>query len=193
MATQLETEQGIVRVPTGTWRVDPTHSSIEFEVKHMMIATVRGRFKEFEGTIVAAPDIDDSRVFGTVKAASIDTNEAKRDEHLRSPDFLDVERYPEIRFESTHIEPLGGPKYRITGELTIKDQTREVTFDSSVEGAMKDPWGNDRVGIKVRGTIKRTEFGLTWQQVLETGGFLVGEEVKILIDVSAVRDAAEGG
>jgi polyisoprenoid-binding protein YceI len=193
MATQLQTEHGIVRVPTGTWRVDPAHSSIEFEVKHMMITTVRGRFREFEGTIEAAPDIDDSRVYGTVKAASIDTNQPQRDEHLRSPDFLDVERYPDITFESTHIEPLGGPKYRITGELTIKDQTHEVTFDSSVEGAEKDPWGNDRVGIRVRGAINRTEFGLSWNQMLETGGFLVGEEVRILIDVSAVRDAAEGG
>jgi polyisoprenoid-binding protein YceI len=193
MATQLQTEQGIVRVPTGTWRIDPAHSSIEFEVKHMMIATVRGRFKDFEGTIEAAPDINDSRVYGTVKAASIDTNQPQRDEHLRSPDFLDVERYPEIRFESTHIEPLGGPKYRITGELTIRDQTRAVTLDSTVEGAEKDPWGHDRVGISVRGAIKRSDFGLRWNQALETGGFVLGEEVKILIDVSAVRDAAEGG
>jgi polyisoprenoid-binding protein YceI len=187
MATQLETEQGVVRVPTGTWRVDPAHSSIEFEIKHMMIATVRGRFTEFEGTIVAAEDIKDSRVYGVVKAATIDTNEPNRDAHLRSPDFFDAERYPEIRFESTRIEPLGGPKFRVVGELTIKDVTREVELEACVEGAERDPWGNDRVGVRVRGSIIRTDFGLRWQQVLETGGFLVGEEVRVLIDISAVR------
>jgi polyisoprenoid-binding protein YceI len=187
MATQLQTEHGIVRVPTGIWHVDPTHSSVEFEVKHMMIATVRGRFKEFEGTIVAAQDIADSRVFGTVKAASIDTNDETRDAHLRSADFLDVERYPEIRFESTRIEPLGGPKFRLVGNLTLKGVTGEIELDATVEGAERDPWGNERVGIRVRGTLNRRDFGLTWQKMLESGGFLVGDEVNVLVDVSAVK------
>jgi polyisoprenoid-binding protein YceI len=187
MGTQLQTEQGIVRVPTGTWHVDPTHSSVEFEVKHMMIATVRGRFKEFEGTIVAAQDIGESRVSGNVKAASIDTNDEARDAHLRSGDFLDVERYPEIRFESTGIEPLGGPRFRLVGNLTLKGVTREIEFDATVEGAERDPWGNDRVGIRVRGTLNRKDFGLSWQKVLESGGFLVGDEVNVLVDVSAVK------
>ena len=189
MATQLQTEQGIVRVPTGVWHVDPAHSSVEFEVKHMMIATVRGRFKEFEGTIVAAEEIADSRVYGTVEAASIDTNDEARDAHLRSADFLDVERYPEIHFESSRIEPLGGPRFRILGDLTLKGVTREVALDATVEGAERDPWGNDRVGVRVRGTINRKDFGLTWQKMLESGGFLVGEEVNLLIDVSAVKAA----
>jgi polyisoprenoid-binding protein YceI len=187
MATKLQTEQGIVRVPTGKWHVDPTHSSVEFEVKHMMIATVRGRFREFEGTIEAAEDINDSRVYGKVKAASIDTNDETRDAHLRSADFLDVETYPEITFDSTHIEPLGGPEFRVTGDLTIRGVTRTVELDSTVEGAEVDPWGNERVGIRIRGQIDRKEFGLTWQKLLESGGFLVGEDVKILVDVSAVK------
>jgi polyisoprenoid-binding protein YceI len=190
MATQLQTEQGIVRVPTGTWHVDPAHSSIEFEIKHMMIATVRGRFTEFEGTVVAAEDIADSRAYGLVKTASIDTNDRSRDEHLRSPDFFDVERYPEIRFESTRIQPAGGRGYDVFGRLTIKDVTREVQLESTVEGADRDPWGNDRVGIRARGTINRKDFGLTWQRALESGGFLVGEDVRLLIDLSAVRDAS---
>jgi len=151
MATQLQTEHGIVRVPTGTWNVDPAHSGVQFEVKHMMIATVHGRFKEFEGTIEAAEDINDSRVYGKVKVASIDTNDKTRDAHLRSADFLDVEKYAEITFESTHIEPLGGPEFRMTGDLTIKGVTRPVELDSTVEGAELDPWGNERVGIRVRG------------------------------------------
>jgi polyisoprenoid-binding protein YceI len=187
MATKLQTEQGILRVPTGTWHVDPTHSSVEFEVKHMMIATVRGRFKVFEGMIEAADDIANSRVFGTVKAASIDTNDETRDAHLRSADFLDVEHYPEIRFESSTIEPIGGPKFRLVGNLTLKDVTREIELDATVEGAERDPWGNERVGVRVRGNLNRKDFGLTWQKTLESGGFLVGEEVNVLVDVSAVK------
>lgn len=187
MPTQLQTETGIVRVPTGTWHVDPAHSSVEFEVKHMMIATVRGRFRDFEGTIEAAEDIANSRVHGVVKTGSIDTNEPDRDAHLRSADFLDTGRYPESRFESKRIEPLGGARYRVFGDLTIKDVTREVELEATVEGAERDPWGNERVGIRVRGTIDRNDFGLRWQRLLETGGFLVGDEVKIAVDVSAVK------
>jgi polyisoprenoid-binding protein YceI len=188
MATSLETEQGVVRVPSGTWHVDPAHSSIEFEVKHMMIATVRGRFTEFEGAIEAAEDIHDSRVYGVVKAASIDTNEPTRDAHLRSPDFLDVESYPEIRFESKRIEPLGGPKFRVVGDLTITNVTREIMFEATVEGADSDPWGNPRIGIRLRGEIDRTDFGLRWQQLLASGAFLVGETVKIEVEISAVKE-----
>ena len=173
--------------PRGTWHVDPTHSSVAFEVKHMMIATVHGRFKEFEGTIEAAEDINNSRVYAKVKAASIDTNDETRDAHLRSADFLDVEKYPEITFESTHIEPLGGPEFRMTGDLTIKGVTRPVELDATVEGAELDPWGNERVGIRVRGQIDRKDFGVTWQKLLESGRFLVGDEVKLLVDVSAVK------
>jgi polyisoprenoid-binding protein YceI len=192
MTTELQTEQGnVVRVPAGTWHVDPAHSSIEFEVKHMMIATVRGRFKEFEGTIEAAEDIADSRVRGVVQTGSIDTNEPDRDAHLRSADFLDTATYPEARFESTRIVPRGGPNYRVVGDLTIKDVTREVELDATVEGADRDPWGNERVGVRLRATINRSEFGLSWQRLLETGGFLVGEHVKLLVDVSAVEAGAQ--
>jgi polyisoprenoid-binding protein YceI len=187
MATQLQTEQGIVRVPTGTWNVDPDHSSVEFEIKHLMIATVRGRFTEFEGKLIAAEDIADSRAYGVVKAASIDTSQPDRDAHLRSAEFFDVERYPEIRFESKRIDPLGGPTFRVAGDLTIKDVTREVELEATVEGAQRDPWGNDRVGMRARGTIDRRDFGLTWQKALETGGFLLGDEVRIMVEVSAVR------
>jgi polyisoprenoid-binding protein YceI len=186
----LQTEVGMVRVPPGTWNVDPSHSSVAFEVKHLMISTVRGHFREFEGTIEAAEDDpSNSRCYGSVKVASIDTGDPKRDEHLRSPDFFDAEKYPEMRFESTHIENIEGPLYRMRGNLTIKDQTREVEFDASVEGAAEDPWGNERVGVSVRGEVDRTEFGLTWQQVLASGTLMVGETVKVLIDVSAVRAA----
>jgi polyisoprenoid-binding protein YceI len=184
---ELQTDQGIVRVPSGTWHVDPDHSSVEFEVKHMKIATIRGRFRDFEGTLVAAEDIAGSRAFGAVNVASVDTNQAERDAHLRSPEFFDVQRYPTIRFQSTRIEPVGGPQYRVVGDLTIKDVTREVKMETTVDGVERDPWGNERVGMRAHGTIDRKDFGLRWQQTLETGGLLLGDEVRILIDVSAVR------
>lgn len=191
MASDLETERGPVRVPTGTWTVDPAHSSIEFRIKHMMVSTVRGRFDEFEGTIQAAPDYHDSKVRGTVKTASIDTNEPKRDAHLRSADFFDSDNYPVIGFESTSIEHLRGGDYRVTGDLTMHGETRPVVLEGTVHGIEQDPWGNDRAGVELRGTISRSQFGLRWQQALETGGVLVGDEVRIAADVSAIRNPQE--
>jgi polyisoprenoid-binding protein YceI len=186
MATELDTERGIVRVPTGTWTVDPAHSSIEFRVKHMMISTVRGRFGEFEGTIEAAPDYHDSKVRGTIEAASIDTNEPRRDEHLRSADFFDVERHPQIVFESTGIEHLEKGNFRVEGQLTMHGETHPVVFEVTVHGVTAGPEGHDRVGLEARGTLSRGEFGLRWQQALETGGVLVGDEVRVVAGIAAV-------
>jgi polyisoprenoid-binding protein YceI len=181
------TEQGIVRVPAGTWEVDPAHSSAAFEVKHMMIATVRGQFREFEGLLEADDDPSHSRAWGKAYVASIDTGNPDRDEHLRSPDFFDAERYPEITYEATRIEHIEGGTYKVTGDLTIRDVTREVETKAQVEGAGEDPWGNERVGVTVRGTINRTDFGVRWNQPVSGGRVLVGEEVQILLDISAVR------
>ena len=186
MATQFETDRGTVRVPTGTWTVDPAHSSVEFRIRHMMVSTVRGRFGEFEGTIEAAPDYHDSKVRGTVKTASIDTNEQRRDAHLRSADFFDADNNPTISFESTGIEHVRGGDYRVTGDLSMHGETRPVTFDVTVHGAIHDPDGNDRVGLEVRGTISRSEFALRWQRVIESGGVAVADEVRIAADISAV-------
>src|ERR1700753_1068353 len=184
--TELQTEQGLVRVPTGTWVVDPIHSSVGFEVKHMMISTVRGQFKQYEGKLEAAEDYHDSRVRGVVQVASIDTGNADRDEHLRGPDFFDAEQWPLITFESTAIEHVVQGTYRVTGDLTIKDVTREIAVEANVEGAAVDPWGHDRVGIAVRGSIDRTDFGLTWQQSLVGGGMLVWEQGALRVGISAV-------
>ena len=154
----------------------------------MMIATVRGRFREFEGTLETSDELRDCRVHGTVKMASIDTGEPTRDAHLRSADFLDVERYPEARFESTSVEHLGGAVCSLRGELTLKGQMREIELEATLQGAGEDPWGNERVGVSARGTINRNDFGLTWQgPLLSGGGVLVGEQVTLVIDVSAVR------
>jgi polyisoprenoid-binding protein YceI len=186
--TDLQTEHGMLRVPAGTWKVDKAHSSVAFEVKHMMIATVRGHFSDFDGTLEAAEDDpSNSRAYGWVDVASIDTGNADRDAHLRSADFFDVEQHPRATFESTRVQHVDGGTYRVTGDLTLKGVTREVTLEATVQGAAEDPWGKERVGIEVRGTINRNEFGLTWQQKLAAGGLLVGEDVKVLIDISAVR------
>jgi polyisoprenoid-binding protein YceI len=190
--SHVETQRAMVRVPPGTWTVDPVHSSVGFKIKHMMISTVRGHFKEFEGTIVAAPDDPaNSRSWGRVNVASIDTGNPDRDAHLRSPDFFDAERYPYITYESTKIRHIDGGTFAVTGDLTIKDVTRSVELEATVEGSDTDPWGNERVGLTVRGSINRTDFGLKWQERLSAGGMLVGEEVGIRIDISAVRAHGE--
>jgi polyisoprenoid-binding protein YceI len=173
-------------VPAGTWKVDPIHSSVEFQVKHMMIATVKGRFTAFEGTLEAGEN-GRLEARGTVRVNSIDTHESKRDEHLRSPDFFDAATHPQIRFSSTEIAPTGDSSLRIASELTIKGHTQPVELAGEVGGVGVDPWGNDRVGLMARGEINRRDFGLTWNQAVEAGGALVSDKVRIEIDISAVR------
>lgn len=173
-------------VPEGTWNIDPSHSSVGFSVKHMVIATVRGRFTQFGGAIVADGN-GGVAIEGVVQAASIDTNEPQRDEHLRSADFFEAAEHPEIRFASTRIVADGGGRYRIVGDLTIKDVTREVELDAEVQGAGRDPWGNERIALEASGEINRKDFGLNWNQLLETGGVLVGEKIKLTLDLSTIR------
>lgn len=170
------------------WRVDRTHSNVEFAVKHMMITTVRGRFTDLDGTV----DYDEanpsqSRVEVSLKAASIDTRAADRDTHLRSPDFLDVEKFPEITFRSTRVEKAGSNRLLISGDLTIHGVTRSVVLDTTEEGRGKDPWGGERLGLSASTAIDRRDFGLIWNQALETGGWLVGHDVKINLDVQLIR------
>jgi polyisoprenoid-binding protein YceI len=176
---------------TTTWEIDPTHSTIEFSVKHMMFTTVRGRFKDVQGTIeVDEQNPDRSSVSVEIAAASIDTGAADRDTHLRSADFLDVEKHPKITFRSKRVEGAmkkEGDKFRVIGDLTIRGQSMEVTLECEYEGTGKDPWGNTRGGVTATTRIDRREWGLQWNQALETGGILVGNEVRIEIDVQAVK------
>ncbi|MDP2712713.1 MAG: YceI family protein [Solirubrobacteraceae bacterium] len=173
--------------PTGTWNVDATHSKVAFAVKHLGIATVRGEFNEFEGTLEVGDDLASSRAFGTVKTASIDTNESGRDDHLRSPDFFNAEANPEITFRSTSIEALDDAELRITGELTINGVAKEEVFHAELQGTETDPWGNDRVGLEVSGQISRGDYGMEFNQILGSGNSLVGDKVKIVLDISAVK------
>jgi polyisoprenoid-binding protein YceI len=174
-------------VPAGIWRVDPAHSTVQFAVKHMGIATVRGRFTSFEGTLEVAEDLASSRAYGKVHVASIDTGEPARDEHLRSPDFFDVEKYPEITYESTRVEPIDDQSSRIYGNLTMHGITKEVRLDVVVEGVDTDPWGNERAGLSATGSLNRSDFDMKFNQALGSGNLLVGDQVNISLDISAVR------
>ena len=183
MATTQQPKSAITQ-----WRVDPAHASVEFAVKHMMITTVRGRFTDVDGTVQhdeANPA--NTKVEVSIKAASIDTHVADRDAHLRSPDFLDVEKYPMITFRSTRVERTGAERLRIAGDLTIHGVTRPVMLDVKEEGSGKDPWGGERAGYSATTTIDRREYGLNWNQALERGGWLVGHDVKITLDIELVR------
>jgi polyisoprenoid-binding protein YceI len=173
-------------IPTGTWIVDPGHSSVEFSVKHMGIANVRGKFAEFEGTLEVKADLADSRAHGTVNVGSIETGEAQRDEHLRSPDFFDVEQFPEISFESTRVEAIDDESSRVYGNLTMHGNTREIKLDVMVQGTDTDPWGNTRAGLEIIGALKRSDFDMKFNQALGSGNVLVGDKVGISLEISAV-------
>ena len=174
-----------------TWTIDPAHSSVELAVKHMMFTTVRGRFKDFTGTVlVDEENPNNSKVEVEIAAASIDTGVADRDGHLRSADFLDVENHPTITFRSKRVEGAmkkEGDQFRVLGDLTIRGTTFEVTLDCVYEGTGKDPWGGTRAGARATTRIDRRDWGLKWNQALETGGILVANEVRIEIEVQAVK------
>ena len=176
-------------IPTGTWTVDPAHSTVGFSVKHLGIATVRGHFEEFDGTLEIGEGLSSARAFGTVQGASINTNDAGRDEHLRSADFFGAESNPELRFESVAIRPLDEDTFEIEGDLTMNGVTNRVTLTGDFQGSETDPWGNERVGIEVIGQLNRRDWNMTFNQALGSGNLLVGEKVKLELDVSAVKQA----
>lgn len=173
---------------TTTWSVDPAHSHVEFAVKHLMISTVRGRFGDVKGTITyneASPA--QSKVEIEIATASIDTRAEQRDAHLRSADFFHVEAFPSMKFVSKRIEGDPTGEFKIVGDLTIRDQTREVVLDAEFQGKTKDPWGGDRMGFEAKGKLNRKEFGLMWNQALEAGGFVLGDDIKLAIEVELVK------
>ncbi|MGW0464366.1 YceI family protein [Streptomyces sp. NPDC003027] len=176
---------------TGDYTIDPAHSSIGFTVRHAMVTNVRGSFAEHEGTLTldgSNPGASSASI--DVKIASIDTGIADRDGHLRGGDFFDAERFPLMSFRSTRAEQLGGDLYRVTGDLTIKDVTRPLSIDLEFNGAATDVYGNERVGFEGSAEILRSDWGLTWNAALETGGVMVSDKVKLNFDISAIRNAA---
>ncbi|KOP82535.1 YceI family protein [Cytobacillus solani] len=170
------------------WAIDPVHSSVDFSIKHMMIANVKGTFNKFDAVIEANPaDLTSANIEFTVDLASIDTRNEDRDNHLRSGDFFDVENHPSMTFKATKIVNNGDNEYDLTGNLTLHGVTKSETFTVTYEGSGKDPWGNEKAGFTVEGSVKRSDYGLTWNSALETGGVLVGDKVKISLDVQAAK------
>lgn len=171
-----------------TWSIDPTHSEIGFKVKHMMFTNVSGKFNVFEATIENEDDIfESSKISFTAETASIDTNNSDRDNHLRSAEFFDTDVYSKLSFIATNIRKKSENSYEVDGDLTIKDVTKNITLQVNYSGLMKDPWGNTKIGISLTGNINRKDFDLTWNSTLETGGVLVGEEIKIASEIQFVK------
>ena len=183
--TTITTEFGTL---TGTYTFDPAHSRIGFVARHAMVTKVRGAFNEFEGTATIdgdEPGKSSARV--TLQVASIDTRNAQRDGHLRTNDFLDAENYPQITFVSTEVEHVGGADFEVTGDLTIKDVTRSVTIPLEFQGAATDPFGNQRIGFEGSLPINRSDFGVTYNAALETGGVLVSDKITLEFEISAIK------
>jgi len=174
---------------TTTWNIDPAHTAAEFKVRHMMISNVKGQFTAVQGTLVVdEADLANSHVETSIDAASIDTREPQRDAHLKSADFLDVEKFPKLSFKSTHISRVSDGELAVTGDLTIHGVTRKVVFKAEGPTApTKDPWGNTRRGLSATAKISRKDFGLVWNSALEAGGVLVGDEVTITLEVEFVK------
>lgn len=177
---------------SSTWKIDPSHSAIHFSVRHMVVSKTRGRFTRFGGQIIFDPaNPAASRVDVTIEPASIDTADAQRDAHLKSPDFFDVEKFPQASFRSTSVEDLGGDKLRVNGELTVHGVSRPLGFEAVFEGSARDPWGGERSGFSGSLSLDRREFGLQWNKALETGGVLVGDKVELSLEVEAVKQPAQ--
>lgn len=170
------------------WKIDASHSSIRFAVDHMVISEVEGIFSAYEGTVITTKeDFSDAKINFTVDVNSVDTDNAKRDEHLRSADFFDTENYPKMTFLSTSVSKTAPGKYNLKGKLTLHGITKEITLSMTYGGTTKDPWGNTKAGLKVTGVINRTDFGLKYNSVLEAGSLMIGEEVTITAKVELAK------
>jgi len=180
---------GVTFPAPGTYVLDPTHTRIGFVARHLMVTKVRGHFAEFEGAITVGEDPKDSTAEATIKSLSIDTGTPDRDTHLRSGDFFEAEKYPEITFRNARIRSQNGAGFQVVGDLTIKDTTREVVLDVELDGVAKDPWGNEKLAVTASTEIDREDFGMTWNVALETGGVLVSKKVKLEIEAQAARQA----
>ena len=190
MATTFTREYQGVQIPEGgTYALDRGHTTVEFVGRHLMITKVRGRFTDFDGQIVIGETPEQSSVEVTIQTASVDTSDEKRDGHLRSADFLDVDNYPVMTFRSTKVDLKRDGTATITGDLTVKDVTRPVTLDVEFDGAQADPWGGQRLGFSATAEIDREDWGLTWNVALETGGVLVGKKIRLEFNVEAVKQS----
>ncbi len=180
---------GITLPTAGTFVLDKSHTQVGFAARHLWVSMVRGRFPDYEGKVVVAADPAESSVEVVIQAASIDTNDANRDNHVRTNDFLAVEEYPTLAFRSTKVELDPRGTWKVHGDLTVRGVTRPIVLDVEFEGVIQDPWGNQRLGFTASGEIDRNEFGVSFNAALETGGFVVSPKVKLEIEAEAVRQA----
>ncbi|MDB5144453.1 MAG: YceI family protein [Mucilaginibacter sp.] len=172
------------------WSIDPMHSEVQFKVKHLVISTVSGFFRSFEGTVETEnEDFDGARIEFTIDINSVDTNQTQRDEHLKSAEFFDAAKYPHLKFKSTSFKKTGDDEYELKGNLTIKDQTKPVSLNVEFGGAAADFYGNTKAGFEITGKINRKEFGLTWDGVTEAGSVVVGEDIKLTINAQLIKQA----
>ena len=186
MSTVTETNLSTI-VPTGTWVVDPAHSKVGFAVKHMGVTTVRGEFREFGGALEVREDVGSTRAYGMVEAASVDTNQPQRDEHLRSADFFAVENNPALRFESKRIEPVDEDTFRLVGDLTINGVTNEIELTAELGGIEIGPEGEERIGLEVIGQLSRRDYRMRFNAALGSGNAVVADKVKLALDIAAIR------
>lgn len=194
VVTFLFLATGSVFPQTTSWKVDQTHSNVTFTVSHMVIAQVSGRFKEFDVAMTHTnDDLADARILATIRTASIDTDNDRRDTHLRSDDFFNVEQYPDMTFKSTSIEKVGKDAFRITGNLTIRDITKPVVLETKYFGTIQDPYGNTRSGFRATTTISRFEFGTKWNAAIKAGGFVVGENVDVTLQMQFIKQKETDG
>jgi polyisoprenoid-binding protein YceI len=187
VSTDQSTELSLPQA--GIWKIDPSHSTVGFTARHLMVSKVRGSFSRYSGAIQVGPTPEESSVEATIDATSIETRDPQRDAHLRSADFLDVENHPTLHFRSTRIVQTGPSNGKATGELTIRGVTRPVELDVELLGVVADPWGGRRMGLVATGEIDRGQFGLTWNMALEAGGVVVGKRIQLEIEAEAVLEA----
>ena len=178
---------GLTLPSTGTFVLDKSHTQVGFVARHLMVSKVRGRFTDYEGTIVVADDPAASSVEVIIQAASINTNDEGRDNHVRTNDFLSVDEFPALTFRSTKVELSSGGDWKVNGDLTVRGVTRPIVLDVQFEGVIQDPWGNQRLGFTASGEIDRNDFGVSFNAALETGGFVVSPKIKLEIEAEAVR------
>jgi len=179
---------GFINAQQVNWGIDKAHSKIQFDIDHMVISEVSGQFQDYNASITATKDdFSDVKIDLSIQAKSIDTDNEKRDQHLASADFFNAEKYPTITFKSNKLEKVSDNKYKLTGDFTMHGVTKKISLDVKYGGTLKDPWGNTRAGFKVTGTINRTEYGLTYNSVLEAGGVMIGEEVRINCNIELVQ------
>ena len=186
--TQVQTFNALAGLTAGTWNIDPTHTNVEFVVRHLMVSKVRGRFHDVSGTITVGGDPLTSTVEATIAVKSVDTGSADRDNHLRTNDFFSPDTYPAITFKSTSITG-SGADYRLVGDLTLKGVTKRVELALEFNGVSADPWGGTRAGFSASGEINRKDFGVEWNAPLESGGVVIGEKVKLELEIEAIKAA----